>query len=218
MKYSSHNTYTNSSEIEVPSVTTILKIINKPFLAKWANIMGFKRRKIEDILEESSFIGTFVHTAIECHMLGKQMQMILPRAGKTIIYEHLNAYFEWRKEHEIEPEFMEKSLTTSTFGGTVDFYGTYDGKKTIIDFKTSKKFYSTMFLQLGAYVHMIEEQGDTVEQVAIVRINANKHKVKILTREEIEPYRLIFLKLAEVFHLLFDLSEAEGWTDLFEKK
>ena len=34
-KFSDHSTYLNNDEIEVPSVTTIIKILNKPFIAKW---------------------------------------------------------------------------------------------------------------------------------------------------------------------------------------
>ena len=42
-KFSAHNVYCNKDDKEVPSVTTILKIINKPSLMYWANGMGFRR-------------------------------------------------------------------------------------------------------------------------------------------------------------------------------
>ena len=34
-KFSDHSTYVNNDKIEVPSATTILKILNKPFCYKW---------------------------------------------------------------------------------------------------------------------------------------------------------------------------------------
>ena len=43
-----HTVYKNKYKKEVPSVTTILKILNKPALQKWANSLGFKRQKLDD--------------------------------------------------------------------------------------------------------------------------------------------------------------------------
>ena len=37
-----HEEYINRDGVEVPSVTTILKLLNKPTLQKWANYLGFK--------------------------------------------------------------------------------------------------------------------------------------------------------------------------------
>ena len=51
-KYSDHSTYMNEEEVEVPSVTTIMKILNKPFIAKWANSLGWKRQSYDKVLEE----------------------------------------------------------------------------------------------------------------------------------------------------------------------
>ena len=31
-KYSDHSTYNNNEGVEVPSVTTIMKVLNKPFI------------------------------------------------------------------------------------------------------------------------------------------------------------------------------------------
>ena len=46
-------------------------------------------------------------------------------------------------------------------------------KLTLLDFKTSKNFYSSMFLQLGAYITLLEEAGYDIDQVAILIINEN---------------------------------------------
>ena len=32
-KYSEHSTYFNKEKVEVPSVTTIMKVLNKPFIS-----------------------------------------------------------------------------------------------------------------------------------------------------------------------------------------
>jgi len=215
MKYSAHSTYYNKEGEEVPSVTTVLKILNKPFLQKWANIMGFKRQKIEDILEKSSIIGTMVHKLIEAYLMEKMYVFIPARHHtRTLAMTYMNTFINWKHTHVLKPEFMEKSHSSDKFGGTIDFYGVVDGLHTILDFKTSKKFYATMFLQLAAYCIMLEEHGKKVEQAAIIIINEGGYNEKFITREELEPYIQTFKKLVDFFHVWYNLNIDEGWGDI----
>jgi predicted RecB family nuclease len=216
MKYSAHSTYLNTDKIEVPSVTTVLKILNKPFLQKWANIMGFKRKKIEDILESSSIVGTMVHQIIEAYMLQK-FYVFIPTAKhlREVAMAHLNSFIEWQRTHSnVTPIFMEKHLSSQKFGGTIDFYGMVDGKHTILDFKTSKQPYSSYFLQLAAYCIMLEEQGHKVEQAAIIIINQTGYNEKFIKREELESYIQAFKTLVEFFHAWYDLNISDGWGNI----
>ena len=48
-----HRKYFNKDGKEVPSCTTIIKMLNKPELVKWANYMGFK--KIDTIRARTGF-------------------------------------------------------------------------------------------------------------------------------------------------------------------
>lgn len=215
MKYSAHSTYFNDESVEVPSVTTILKILNKPFLQKWANIMGFKRQKIEDILEKSSIIGTMVHKIIEAYLMNKQYVHIpLKHQTRELAMCYLNSFIEWKQTHNVEPEFMEKKLSSKKFGGTVDYYGMVDGKHTILDFKTSKKPYSSMFLQLAAYCIMLEEQGYKVEQAAIIIVNDSGYNEKFISREDLEEYITVFVQIVEVFHLWYEINLKNGWGNI----
>lgn len=210
-KYSSHNLYKNAEGIEVPSVTTILKILNKPALQKWANFLGFKRQNIDDVLSKSSTIGTLFHEAVECYLQEIYWIPIFENyEEESTIRQYMDNFITFRKQHEITPIFMEKSLHSKKFGGTIDFYGMFDEKKTIIDFKTSKSPYSSYFLQLAAYVIMVEEKGYEVEQVGLICCNTCV-KTKFLSREEIEPYIEVFNKLVDFFHLWYDLSIKDGW-------
>lgn len=212
MKYSQgHTVYKNSNNIEIPSVTTILKILNKPALQKWANSLGFKRQKLDDVLKESASLGTLFHAGVESYLQGLYF-ISCPRhyEEEYKLKLYLNNFIEWKKNNQLEPIFMEKEMTSEKYGGTVDFYGIFNGKKTVLDFKTSKTHYSSMFLQLAAYVTMVESEGYEVEQVAILCCNT-KVSVKTMTREEIEPYIEIFKILAEFFHKWYDINIEDGW-------
>lgn len=209
--YSSHNIYRNSDGKEVPSVTTILKILNKPALQKWANILGFKRQNVDDVLSRSATIGTLFHEAVECYLQNIMWIPIFENSDEEYtIRQYMDNFITFRKQHEIIPIFMEKSLHSEKFGGTIDFYGIYDGKKTIIDFKTSKSPYSSYFLQLAAYVIMVESIGYEVEQVGLICCNTTI-KTKFISRQEIQPYIEVFNKLVDFFHLWYDLSIKDGW-------
>jgi hypothetical protein len=210
-----HAIYINKNEIEVPSVTTILKILNKPALSKWANIMGFKHQKIEDILEKSSVIGTTVHKAIYAYLSNKYFIFITSRiCGKTLLIRYLNSFLEWEKTHNIKPILLEKEMVTDLFGGTVDFYGEVDGKMTIIDYKTSKKTYPTMFLQLAGYCIMLESLGYKVEQAGIIIINENGYKEKIESREYLNKYINAFNILLKLFYEWFEINKDDGWGEI----
>jgi hypothetical protein len=131
---------------------------------------------------------------------------------------YLNSFFDWLKKHkEIKPIFMEKKLISERYGGTVDFYGMVDGKATILDFKTSKTFYSSMFLQLAAYCIMLEEQGYPVEQVGIIIINNKGYDEKFISREILEKYIRVYKLLVELFHGWYDLNIDQGWGDILSK-
>lgn len=207
MKFSTHSTYINEKGNQVPSATTILKLINKPALQKWANIMGFKRRNTDDILERSADIGTTVHALIEKFMM-KTDYVYTPTKhhDKYFIMCYLDNFLNWYKKNEVKPYDMEIHMVSELYGGTVDFYGEVNGLKTILDFKTSKAFHDTMFLQLGAYVQMLEEKGNKVEQVAILRVNENKHAIKYKSREDIQPYIDCFNVLVDLFYKWSELS------------
>lgn len=215
MKYTkTHTIYYNTLGVEVPSVTTVLKILNKPFLTKWANIMGFKRKNIDDILNETSRIGTMVHSIMQSYLMKYYYIWMGDPYDKMLVMSYLNSFIKWEKDHYLEPIFMEKQFILEDIAGTCDFYGSVDGFKTILDFKTSKKFYSTMFLQLAAYCIMLEERGYIVEQACIVLLNEDKCTSKIITREELEIYIIVFRKLLSLFHDWFNLNNDLGWGDI----
>ena len=212
-KYSEHSTYINKKEVEVPSVTTIIKLLNKPFIAKWANSLGWKRQSYDKVLEESANKGTFVHETLHEYLFkeGKKFDLSNPEV-LNFLYENLNTFKEFEKDYDIKPIWGEKSFSLDKFGGTVDLYCELNNKYTILDFKTSKRFYSSHFIQLGAYIQLLEANNYKVEQVAILRIREGDYDIKIINREDMNDYIELFNRLVEVFYLVYELNEE--WGDL----
>lgn len=212
-KYSDHSTYTNKLNIEVPSVTTIIKLLNKPSIARWANTLGWKRQSYEKVLDERAFEGTIVHELCHEYLFneGKKFDTSTPERLE-FVRENLITFKDFLDKNKLEPVWGEKSFSSDKFGGTVDLYCKLEGKDTILDFKTSKSFYSTHFIQLGAYIQLLEEEKYNVDQVAILRIRDGKHAIKIINRIEMEKYISIFNKLCDLFYLVYELNQE--WKDL----
>lgn len=211
-----HTVYMNDSDVEVPSVTTIIKLLNKPSITKWANYMGFKHIYVKDILEETSRFGTLIHYIINLIINDKKLDISLHHRDKFKVYSTLDKFLSWYKSHEVKPILTEEKLVTDTFGGTVDFYGIVDGKYTIVDFKTSKSIHLTMFIQLALYCILLEKKGYKIDQVMILSLGSEKYKTKLMTRKELEPYVKIGLLLVDLFHYYYDICKSGNWNDFNE--
>lgn len=217
-KYSSHKVYKNKKGTEVPSVTTVLHILNKPALTKWANIMGFKRRRVEDILERASNIGTVTHECLESFLKGEKYS--LPdkfKDYKEDLYRRLDGFITWYKENELKASMLEVELVDDDYGGTCDFYGTLNEKNVVLDFKTSSKVHGSMFLQLAGYIIILEKQKVPVDGAGILHIRDGKTTLHYFSRDRMEPYIEVYKVLVKLFHGWYDLSEKDGWGDIIGK-
>jgi hypothetical protein len=216
MKYSKDHTIYRYNGKEVPSATTILKILNKPGLVKWANSLGYRRINVDDALDEAADFGTLIHAWIHRFLTsGMFIYIDTGRYPLKDIFYALNNFKKWYDKNNVEAIFSEKKFTINDFGGTVDFYGKVNNKLTIIDFKTSRKIRFTMFIQLALYTILLESHEYKVEQVGIVLCNKHpqNNSYKLISREDLEPYIELAHMLIKIFHLYFDLNEKDDWGD-----
>lgn len=207
-RINTHKSYILDNK-EYPSVTTILKLLNKDGLQHWANYLGFKRIRVDDVLSKSADIGTYVHYLCECHLMdygylkynARNIQMIMDVGHRYLSFK------KFLEEHDVKTISCETSIISSKLGfaGTNDFLGEIDGKLTILDFKTSKKFYDTMFYQLSAYNELFKEKGIEAEQFAVLLLHEDDYKLKIISKGEIEKYWRVFESLVKVYYLLEEI-------------
>lgn len=177
-----HTTYYNSKGDVVPSVTTVLKVIAKESLIYWANSLGWKRKSVKRELDESSKVGTYVHLYIEAYITDnkKEVSSILKEIEnctydeRNQILNGIDSFRQWWQHNENNFEIIEceKEMSCDEYGGTADLIAKYKGKLVILDFKTSKSFYFTMFLQLAAYAFMYKfKYGIRPKDVAVLRMD-----------------------------------------------
>lgn len=212
-----HTIYKTKFGEEVPSATTILKILNKPSIVKWANFLGYKKLNVGEVLEDYSSKGTYVHSIINSIFNHKKVKFEKGRGyTKDIIFRCLDNFFKWTNNNIVTAIFTERPFISDDLmiGGTLDFYGTVNGLNTLVDFKTSKKIRYVMFIQLAIYTILLEEYHYKVDQVGIVLVNEYKGGNKFISREELNPYIDIALTLIKLFHMYYNLNKKEWNEDI----
>lgn len=190
----------------VPGTTTIINVMSKGYgLMKWYWKMGMKGIDVDKYVDKTAQIGTLAHYMVECELKGETPD--LEPFSKEEINAAENAlikFWEWEKDNDLEPLLVEEQLVSDSFryGGTIDLYADLNGKKSLIDLKTSKAIYDNHFIQLGAYQNLLRENGYEVDQTMILRIGRTDDEgFEVQRKDELEPHFELFKHLREVYDL-----------------
>jgi len=205
-----HTRYESCSGEWLPGVTTIVQLLAKPQLYIWSNKKGLEGIDSEKLKDALANIGTCAHTLIEYDLMNKEPDLsdYTPDEIKRAQIP-FKKFKEWQKNRNFSAEKVELELVSERhkFGGTCDLYGTLDGKKTLIDIKTSKSCYLEHKLQVAAYRELLEENGYKVEQVKILRVGREgKEGFDELEVTRLETLFSIFLCLLKVYQLKRELE------------
>jgi len=176
-----------------PSVTTVLKEHSREGIAKWRKKVGDK--KADHISRTANVRGTAVHDALERYIKNEEnaSRGMMPNAKS--VYIHMKKVVD---DHIDNIHCLETPLYSDKLklAGTVDCIAEYDGKLTVIDFKTSlklkkKQWVQAYFMQLAAYATMYTEHTgmEITNGVIIVGVdNVNFAQIfKINPLEYVDP-------------------------------
>ena len=151
-----------------PSITTVLSGRNAEGLIAWRKRVG--NDVANQIMRTAAKRGTAVHELAENYLNNKELtnQDVLPLAMFTLLKPEL--------DNINNIVLQEGALYSDKWGvaGRVDCIAEYDGKITVIDFKTSTKekkeeWVENYFIQCTAYCEMFEERyGLAINQIAIL--------------------------------------------------
>lgn len=164
--------YKHPVGVDVPSCTHITGQLDKPALTYWAagaacdyildNIEGDNgrvnfnelmpiiesaRKNFRTVSRVALDAGSRIHEAIEVYLkTGKE-----PYTKDDQVVSGFLAFLEWKDAHKVEPIQLEYTVYGYDWAGTLDFYGMFDGKKYVIDWKSSKGIYDEMRYQVAGY-------------------------------------------------------------------
>jgi len=195
-----HQRYRLTDGSIVPGVTTILGVMNKPALVKWANNLGLQGIDSSAYVDETAKIGTLAHEMVQEYLGGPEWDRSAYNPGQIDLAENaVLSFFEWERRNvsSFETVFIEKQFVSETnrYGGTVDWYGELNGEMWLVDFKTCKTLYPEHTYQTAAYWALLIEKGYRVDGARILRIGRSEDEGfddKIIGREEIEDAYRVF--------------------------
>lgn len=151
--------------VVVPRTTHILSsMLHEEYLMQWANVLGlYKRKKYEEERDKAAFIGSCTHESIEYYMKNSSYNLesfeIRDIQSRNMIENAIKSYILWyetiTKENIVEVIGQEQQLVCPWFGGTYDMIISINGRKYLVDFKTSNHIGYKYFLQMAAYKFML---------------------------------------------------------------
>ena len=161
----------------MPGVTTVLSVLDKPALVKWANNLGLQGIDSNKYRDAMADIGTLAHYLIMCYLKGVEPETSeyskehIDKAENCVL-----SFFEWEKTHPIIPILIEEPMVSEEygFGGQPDCYAKCNGDLMLLDFKTGKGIYPEMIYQLAGYKQLLEEHGYPITNARILRIGRDE--------------------------------------------
>ena len=175
----------------VPSVTTILDVLDKPALTRWAaksvaefavankqSWIGLPDDAATDMLKGSPWrtrdkaaaTGTDAHSILESFANGVVPAFLPPGVPPAVVA----GLAEFWTTHTPKVIACEQTVWNSAIGyaGSFDLIAELDGVPTLIDLKTSSGVYGTMGLQLAAYARGEEIIAPTGHSQPMPKVDA----------------------------------------------
>jgi len=228
--------YTHNGR-QLPSVTTICGMLDKPALVQWAanqacdyildqlgdidsriqadqlnseivsNVVERARTEFRKAGKRAMEIGSKVHAYIESYLLENKEPLI---TGDREIAGFL-AFLEWAEQHDMVVISTEHTVYYDRYAGTCDLICKLDGKKCLIDFKTSKigddtPAYNEHRWQVAAY----RQTDPTIEGTGILYLNKETgYPVWRDVSGTYEKDRSVFNCLVELWYTIHDRKAKE---------
>ncbi len=208
-----HTRYRLEDGTIVPGVTTVLGVLNKPALVKWANNLGLQGIDSTKYVDATAQAGTLAHYLIECELTGETPDLAPFSQEQITLAQHsLDKWTVWRKENKIRPKLIASEVPLVSeahrYGGTIDIIAKLKGKTELIDVKTAKAIYPEHIHQLAAYWYLAEANGYTIHNTRILRLGRTPdegYDEKHVSLAEIEKHWELFQHCLEVYRLQKEL-------------
>lgn len=176
------------------SVTTILEKLSRDKLAKWRENVGEKTAN--KIRTQAARRGSAVHSICEKYLLNEQdycrgampSNVDMFNQIKPIITENIQTVF------GVELMMYSDQLKAA---GTTDCLCSWNGKPTIVDFKTSRynkteDMITNYFLQASAYSIMAKELYNCECQQIVIIIGVDHEQPQVICKDPAEYYPAVF--------------------------
>ena len=181
--------------VPVPRVTKILSIVStSDGLMYWSNSLGFKRQSYSKTIKFAADIGAQCHKCIDL-FLSNNYDYEPPFDMHTQARFAYESFLKWWNDisnNNVKVLLHEYSLSCRFFGGTLDGLYEINGKKYLVDYKTSNHVNFKYTLQLAAYRYMLKHEmnididGCIILQLSKNDISYNEYFIDLSTVKDLE--------------------------------
>lgn len=157
----------------VPSVTEVLKVLEKRHLETWRARVG--RQEADRVSQAATSLGTQVHSVAQ--QVAQQVTWGRDYKFTWTMEPFAGAIRDFLNAHVKEVIITELSLVSQKerVGGTLDLYcRLHDDTLAVVDYKTSAQLTREHGLQLALYALLLRENGYPVNKRICVRIRKDK--------------------------------------------
>ena len=178
--------YTTPDGVRLPSVTTVLGAKKKQSIMEWRHRVG--EEAANKISRQASSRGTNLHTLCEKYLNNDPKYLLKSMPDALQMFKSIKPLL-----HRIDNiHYQEQALWSTKIGlaGRVDCIAEFDGKLSVIDFKTSRRIKTKeniedYFAQCTAYACMYEELiGTPIEQVVVIMAVENEEPLLFIEKTE----------------------------------
>jgi hypothetical protein len=168
--------YVTPSGQRLPSVTTVLGAMKKKEIMAWRRRVG--EAEANRVSKLATGRGNRVHTLAEKYLMNESIEWKKEMPDAIEMFQSIVPHFD--KINNIH--YMEQALWSEKIGlaGRVDLIAEWEGKLSVIDFKTSKRIKTEdkiqdYFAQCVAYAMMYEERvGAPIDQIVVLMAVENE--------------------------------------------
>lgn len=191
--------YQTITGLKYPSVTSVLSMMDKSSLYEWRKRVG--EEEANRVSARAARRGTAIHSLCEEYLYGKNPEPSMFDAQTfNSIKPHLDKI---DNIHALESKLYSDYLQVA---GTVDCIAEFDGRLSVIDFKTSRRLKSRedipgYFIQTAAYAVAFEERtGIPVSRLVIIM--AVDDEQPLIFKEKRDDWIDQFIELREAYSKL----------------
>ncbi len=199
----------------VPGVTTIIGLLHKPALVRWAYNLGRDGKDLDAERDAAMDGGTYAHALIESVLTGSSVtppeDERVREAGETALAH----WHQWRESYDLEHVDVERQLVSEELrcGGCPDLVARRNGGLWIVDWKTQKGVktapYESHRIQLAAYSLLYAEvTGERIAGGVVVLLSSNP-RARVRHRDFWIPAHEL-VEERESFRLLRQLYDLDG--------
>ena len=178
--------YVTPSGQKYPSITTVLSILNQKSIQKWRERVG--EEEANRISTRAAGRGTRIHKMCEDY-LNNVLQESIEKYSywDRLMFDSMRIIFD---EFIGKVRVQEASLYSDFMrvAGRVDCIAEFDGKLSVIDFKTAAKpkeerYIENYFMQTAGYAVMFEERtGIPISRIVVI-IGVDDHGAQLFVKK-----------------------------------